>query len=263
MKKTVRSEVVSRRQFLRTTATVAAVSLASVSVERFAHAAVSDALRVGLIGAGGRNTGAGVQALRADPGARLVAICDIFMDRVKSAREHIRAELAKDGRADAVQVPDVHCFTGFDAYREVIVLSDVVCIANAAKFHPLHALAALEAGKHLFVEKPHGIDPYTVKLMRRTCDLARERLPTPRGSGCVRRDSRRFLLGRCGPYPQRDRVETNVREPVPARRMRGGRLTLLEKNLAGGVLTASAVSLSGSVDSPPVMGSSARASLVR
>lgn len=167
---------VTRRDFLKTSAaTAATMSVASLSVARFAHAAGSDVLRVGLIGAGGRNTGAGAQALKADKGARLVAICDIFMDRVKNAREYIRAELAKEGRADAVQVPDAHCFTGFDAYKRVIELSDVVCIANAAKFHPLQALAAVQAGKHVFVEKPHGIDPYTVKMMRRACDLAREK----------------------------------------------------------------------------------------
>mgnify|MGYP000165085734 CR=1 FL=1 len=167
---------VTRRNFLKTSATAAAtMSVASLSVARFAHAAGSDVLRVGLIGAGGRNTGAGAQALKADKGTRLVAIGDIFMDRVKNAREYIRAELAKEGRADAVQVPDAHCFTGFDAYKLVIELSDVVCIANAAKFHPHQALAAVQAGRHVFVEKPHGIDPYTVKQMRRACDLAREK----------------------------------------------------------------------------------------
>ncbi len=176
MKKHFASSPVTRRDFLRRSATAAAsVSLAGLSLERFAHAAGSDVLRVGLIGAGGRNTGAGAQALKADKGARLVAIGDIFLDRARNAREAIRAELAREGRADAVQVPDAHCFTGFQAYQRVIELSDVVCIANAAKFHPLHTLAAVQAGRHVFVEKPHGIDPYTVKMMRRACDLAREK----------------------------------------------------------------------------------------
>lgn len=167
---------VTRRSFLKRSAgTAAAVGLAGLEVGRFAHAAGSDTLKVGLIGAGGRNTGAGAQALKADPGARLVAIADIFPDRIRDARQRIAAELTKEGRADAVQVPDAHCFTGFDAYRHVIELSDVVCIANAAKFHPLHALAAIQAGRHVFVEKPHGIDPYTVRMMRRACALAREK----------------------------------------------------------------------------------------
>ncbi len=119
-----------------------------------AYAGGSDIIRVGMIGCGGRNTGAATQALTADKGARLVAMCDIFMDRVKAVRELIRKE-----RGSQVVADDDHCFAGFDAYKHVIEASDVVVIANAAKFHPLHALSAIQAGKHVFVEKPHGIDP--------------------------------------------------------------------------------------------------------
>ena len=166
----------SRRDFLKTSTTVvSATALGALSVSRSAYAAGSDMLRVGLIGCGGRNTGAGAQALKADKGARLVALCDIFLDRVKNARESIKNELARQQGAAQVQVPDDHCFAGFDAYKKVIELSDVVCIANAAKFHPLHAFAAIQAGKHVFVEKPHGIDPAGVKLMQQACDLARQK----------------------------------------------------------------------------------------
>jgi predicted dehydrogenase len=128
-----------------------------------------------MIGCGGRNTGAGYQALNADKGARMVAMCDIFMDRVQNSRETIRRELAKTGKGDQLQVSDDHCFTGFDAYKKVIEASDVVVIANAAKFHPLHTLTAIEAGKHVFVEKPHGIDPYGMKMLKQACDLAKEK----------------------------------------------------------------------------------------
>ncbi len=166
----------SRRDFLKTSATaVSATALGALSLARSAHAAGSDVLRVGLIGCGGRNTGAGAQALKADKGARLVALCDIFLDRVKNARERIKNELARQQSAEQVQVPDDQCFAGFDAYKKVIELSDVVCIANAAKFHPFHALAAIKAGKHVFVEKPHGIDPAGLKLMQQACDLARQK----------------------------------------------------------------------------------------
>lgn len=161
----------SRRDFLRTSATaVAAASVAGLEVARTAHAAGSDILRVGLIGCGGRNTGAGAQALHADKGARLVALSDIFIDRVRAARENLRN--ACPGQVD---VPDDSCFTGFDGYKPVIAASDVVCIANAAKFHPFHAMAAIQAGKHVFVEKPHGVDPAGVRLMQRACDLARDK----------------------------------------------------------------------------------------
>lgn len=161
----------TRREFLKSSAAAAATTtLASLDVGRFAHAAGSDILKVGLIGCGGRNAGAAVQALNADKGTRLVAVCDIFMDRIQDKLTHIRT-----AKPDQVQVKNDHCFTGFDGYKQVIEASDVVLIANAAKFHPLHTKAAIEAGKHVFVEKPHGIDPYGMKLLQRACDLAREK----------------------------------------------------------------------------------------
>lgn len=162
---------VSRREFLKTSAgAAAAATLGTLDIARSAHAAGSDILKVGLIGCGGRNAGAAVQALTADKGARLVAMGDIFLDRIQDKLTHIRA-----AKPDQVQVDKDHCFTGFDGYKQVIAASDVVLIANAAKFHPLHTLAAIQAGKHVFVEKPHGIDPYGMKLLRQACDLARER----------------------------------------------------------------------------------------
>lgn len=159
----------TRRGFLRTTAAGAA-AVTALDVARTAYAAGGDTLKVGMVGCGGRNAGAAVQALNADSGTRLVAMCDIFMDRVRGKREAIKAQ-----KGEQVQVPDDHCFAGFDGFRRVIDLSDVVLIANGAKFHPLHAMEAIRAGKHVFVEKPHGIDPYGVRMMQAACDLAREK----------------------------------------------------------------------------------------
>jgi predicted dehydrogenase len=162
---------VTRRDFLKTSATATAVgALAALDVSRFAHAAGSDILKVGLIGCGGRNAGAGLQALTADPGARLVALSDIFQNRIQETLNNIRAR-----KPEQVQVTPDHCFTGFDGYKQVVAAADVVCIANAAKFHPLHVKAAVEAGKHVFVEKPHGIDPYGIKMLRAAVALAREK----------------------------------------------------------------------------------------
>jgi myo-inositol 2-dehydrogenase / D-chiro-inositol 1-dehydrogenase len=146
---------VTRRDFLKTSATAAAATApGTLDVARSAHAAGSDTIKVGMIGCGGRNAGAGLQALKADPGARLVATGDIFMERIDEALANIKAQ-----KADQVLVDKAHCFTGFDAYKKVIETSDVVCIANAAKFHPFHVKAAIEAGRHVFCEKPHGADP--------------------------------------------------------------------------------------------------------
>lgn len=163
------NEHVSRRGFLRTSATTAA-ALSAGGVTSNLHAAGSDVIRVGMIGCGGRNSGAAVQALNADPGTRLVAMCDIFMDRV-----HAKRALIREQKGDQVQVDDDHCFDGFDGYKHVIESSDVVLIANAAKFHPFHAMSATQAGKHVFVEKPHGIDPAGVKLMQKACELAEQK----------------------------------------------------------------------------------------
>jgi myo-inositol 2-dehydrogenase / D-chiro-inositol 1-dehydrogenase len=159
----------TRRQFLKTSTLATGAAVSGMLGPRV-FAAGSGTIRVGMVGCGGRNTGAAVQALTADPGARLVAMCDIFMDRVKGQRGHIR-----QAKADQVTVDDDHCFAGFDGYKHVIEASDVVLIANAAKFHPLHAMAAIEAGKHVFVEKPHGIDPAGIKRMRQAADLARSK----------------------------------------------------------------------------------------
>jgi len=161
----------TRRQFLKASATAAsAAALGSLELSRSAYAAGSDVLRVGMIGCGGRNSGAAVEALTADNGTRLVAMCDILVERVKARRADIKAT-----KGDQVQVDDDHCFVGFDSYKQVIESSDVVLIANAAKFHPFHTMAAVQAGKHVFVEKPHGIDPAGIKLMRAACDLAKEK----------------------------------------------------------------------------------------
>ena len=159
----------TRRDFLKASTGVASASVLG-ALNIGAYAGGSDIIRVGMIGCGGRNSGAASQALTADKGARLVAMCDIFLDRVKAVRE-----LLRKGRGNQVVADDDHCFAGFDGYRHVIEASDVVVIANAAKFHPLHAFSAIQAGKHVFVEKPHGIDPAGMKMMQKASDLAKEK----------------------------------------------------------------------------------------
>ncbi len=159
----------TRRDFLKTSTVVTSAAVAgTLGLGARVFAGGSDILRVGMIGCGGRCTGAAAQALTADSGTRLVAMCDIFMDRVKDKRR-----ILAEQKGDQVTVDDDHCFAGFDGYKHVIESCDVVLIANAAKFHPLHAMTAIKAGKHVFVEKPHGIDPAGIKLMRKAADLAK------------------------------------------------------------------------------------------
>lgn len=156
-------ETTSRRDFLRAGA-------AALTIGSSAHAAGSDIIRVGVIGCGGRGTEAALQAMAADKGVRLAAMGDMLMDRVHERRTELRMK-----NAEQVAVDDDHCFAGFDAYKHVIASSDVVLIANAAKFHPLHMLAAVDAGRHVFVEKPHAIDPAGIKMVRAACEKAKQK----------------------------------------------------------------------------------------
>jgi myo-inositol 2-dehydrogenase / D-chiro-inositol 1-dehydrogenase len=159
----------SRRDFVLGTASAAAATT-TLGLARSAHAAGSDVIRVGLVGCGGRGTGAAAQAMHADPGVRLVAMCDVFEGRVRNSRN-----LLNQQRSDQMQVDDDHCFIGLDAYQQVVDASDVVLIANAAKFHPIQMVTAIEAGKHVFVEKPHAIDPAGIHLAARACEVAKQK----------------------------------------------------------------------------------------
>ncbi len=155
----------SRRTFLKTAA--GGATLGALAATPNLHAAGSDVIKVGMIGCGDRCTGAVEGAILAGPDVRLVAMGDIFQDRLDSSLAYLQSKFT-----DQLDVPAERRFVGFDAYRNVIDASDVVLIACASKFHPMYAGAAIAAGKHVFVEKPHGIDPVGVRQMQAVCDQA-------------------------------------------------------------------------------------------
>ncbi|MHC4445064.1 MAG: Gfo/Idh/MocA family protein [Planctomycetota bacterium] len=159
----------TRRDFLKLSA-AATAGAATLTVSRNAHAAGNQTIRIGLIGTGGRGTGAADDSMKAGPNVKLVAMCDVFNDRLQWSRNHL-----KKRHPEQVIVDDDHCFVGLDGYKKVIDSSDVVLIACASKFHPMYSQAAIEAGKHLFVEKPHGIDPAGVRQMPAVCEMARQK----------------------------------------------------------------------------------------
>lgn len=160
----------TRRDFLK----ISAAAGAALSVAQTAHAAGNETIRLGLIGCGSRGPLAAVEYLKAGPYVQLVAMCDLFEDHVKDARKTLE-ERSKTEFPGQVKVDDDHCFTGFDGYKKVIESADIVAIACASKFHPMYAEAAIKAGKHVFVEKPHGIDPMGVQRMRAVCELAKQK----------------------------------------------------------------------------------------
>jgi len=147
----------SRRSFLGNTARlgVGASLLSTFAIPNSVHAGVDESLRIGLVGCGGRGTGAAIDALMADTGARLTAVADVFSDRAASCLEQLQATPEVASR---VVVPPDCVFTGFDGYQQVIDNVDVVLLASPPHFRPEHFRYAVEAGKHTFVEKPIAVD---------------------------------------------------------------------------------------------------------
>ncbi len=162
---------VSRRDFLKRSAVTASVAGAvGPSIGRGAHAAGSDTIRIGMIGSGSRCSGAAAESLKAGPDVKLVAMCDVFDERLQAARKNLIKLYPEQ-----VAVDDDHCFVGFDGYQKVIDSVDVVLIACASKFHPMYSEAAVKAGKHVFVEKPHAIDPVGIRRVEAVCELAKKK----------------------------------------------------------------------------------------
>lgn len=153
------ADALTRRDVLRTTAALAAAGLAPAGLAAAAlPRRANPVLRIGLIGCGGRGTGAAAQALRADPDTKLVAMGDVFKDRLDSSLAGITAEMEGDAAA-RIDVPPERRFVGFDAYQKVIDAGvDVVLLTSYPCFRPAHLQAAVAAGKHVFAEKPIAVD---------------------------------------------------------------------------------------------------------
>jgi predicted dehydrogenase len=165
------SRPASRRTFLKTSAGTAAVGVAAATAPAV-HAAGSDVLKLGLIGCGGRGTGAAVQALTADPNTKLIALGDAFADRV----EQCRKSLLRSAVADRAAVEPDACFAGFDAYQKVIASGvDVVLLACPPQFRPMHLKAAVEADKHVFAEKPVAVDAPGIRSVLATAAEAKRK----------------------------------------------------------------------------------------
>lgn len=168
-----RRGAVSRRTFMQATALTAA----GFALPLGAHASGSDVIRVGLVGCGGRGTGAARDCLRAGEGIELVAMGDLFPDRLEQSRN----QLAEVGAEDAVfasrlKVTDDMCFTGFDAYQKVLASGiDLVILATPPGFRPVHIAAAIAAGKHVFAEKPVAVDAAGIRSVLDSYERARQR----------------------------------------------------------------------------------------
>src|SRR2546421_1252597 len=154
----------SGRDFVKTAALAAAATAATLSIPKGVYAAGQDVIKVGLVGCGGRGSGAAQNALNADPGVRLVAMGDMFQDQLDLS---LKAFKADEDNAKRMDVPKERQFVGWDAYKGVIKESDVVILATPPHFRPMHLKAVLDGNKHCFCEKPVATDAVHLREMRK------------------------------------------------------------------------------------------------
>ena len=175
----------SRREFLKTSPLVSAGALvAAASLAPAVYASGDDTLRVGLIGCGGRGTGAASQALNADMRVKLTAMGDAFADRLQLSLKSLQEDRSVESKID---VPPERQFVGFDAYKQVLESGvDVVLLTSPPHFRPLHLKAAIDAGKHVFAEKPCAVDTPGVHSVLRTCEEARRKRLSVVSGLCLR-----------------------------------------------------------------------------
>jgi myo-inositol 2-dehydrogenase/D-chiro-inositol 1-dehydrogenase len=156
------SQLASRRDFIKASSALMAggAVAGSLNVARGAHAFGSDVIKVGLIGCGGRGSGAAADAVRGGGGAvKVMAMADVFEDQVQKSLRGLKSQLN-----EAIDVPKDRQFIGMDAYKNVLDSDcDLVILATPPGFRPLHFEAAVKAGKHVFMEKPVAVDPAGVR----------------------------------------------------------------------------------------------------
>ena len=163
----------SRREFLKTSAVLSVGSAAATGLGLVpnAHAAGSDTIKVGLIGCGGRGSGAADQSIQSSKTVTLHAMGDMFKDHLDSARGRL-----KKAHSEQVDVSDDRCFVGFDAYKDVINSGvDLVILATPPGFRPMHLSAAIAAGKHVFTEKPVATDGPGIRQVLAAAEEAKKK----------------------------------------------------------------------------------------
>jgi predicted dehydrogenase len=165
----------SRRDFVKQSSLLAGGLMAMPLMSKGGYFnSVDDTIKIALIGCGGRGTGAAVQALSTKQNVKLVAMADAFRDRLDQSYKAMMD--GEEGNVkDRLAVTEETKFVGFDAYKKVIPLCDVIIIATPPGFRPIHFEEAIRQGKHVFMEKPLGTDPAGVRKILEVADIAKKK----------------------------------------------------------------------------------------
>jgi myo-inositol 2-dehydrogenase/D-chiro-inositol 1-dehydrogenase len=190
-KKFINSRKISRRQFTKATAGAALAGAVLPSITCKAATTNPDKIKIGLIGCGGRGTGAVMDVINAAPNIELVAMADLFMENIRRSLKTLRSP--QKGRTrdfagqygslvvdfngmNAVKVKPENCFSGFDAYRHILQTDIDILISGTPPYcRPKHIRAAVEADKHVFAEKPVAVDPKGIRSVLESVELAKRK----------------------------------------------------------------------------------------
>jgi predicted dehydrogenase len=194
----------SRRSFLKTTTAAAAgAAVASSGSLAALHAAMpvhqgTDRLRIGVVGIGGRGSGAAAQALFADKANVLTAVGDAFVDRLEKGIAGVTDALLEAGRKEQVDVPAERRFVGLDCIDQVLATGvDAVILASPPGFRPAQIEKAVQKGVHVFAEKPIATDAPGVRRVHEAVKLARQKGLSMVSGLCYRyHDGRRAIVQR-------------------------------------------------------------------
>lgn len=189
---TLPPDFIDRRNFIRKSGLLLFATTA-LGAQSMADNKKDNVLKVGLIGCGGRGTGAAIQALEADPNTVLTAMGDIFQDKLDEA-----LKVLSRAKGSRIQVPKDKQFVGFDAYKKVLVSDvDVVLLTTPPGFRPDHFEASVAARKHVFCEKPVAVDMPGVHKVLAAAKRAKELNLSVVSGFCFRYDNpNRAIFGR-------------------------------------------------------------------
>lgn len=173
----------SRRAFVKQSTLIAGglAALPLSSKANFFNSSADDTIKVAVIGCGGRGTGAAMQAMLSKQNVKLVAMADVFRDRVDKCYKTLTQDDLSDSAGitgnikDKIAVPEENKFVGFDGYLKAIPLADVIILTTPPGFRPLHFEEAVKQGKHVFMEKPVATDPVGIKKVLDNAQIARKK----------------------------------------------------------------------------------------